>query len=209
MGRGDESATADLIFGELLIPLGVEARIDEIQSRMAKLNGNLGFMSPSTNASLRLVLRDYPKPKDFLGGILSALALAASGKLSDPHFRAIVIGTGKHKSWNDTRKLTCPTPQAARDYLSNLASDLLLEKNHYFLPIEAVEGVIKELDQGRVDDLRDTVNDLRENEFARCSSDYGPIRDARRFQPPSDEALRRIIARRFGLIRSIFVKEKG
>jgi hypothetical protein len=48
---------------------------------------------------------------------------------------------------------------------------------------------------------------LRDNEFAKCSSDYGPIRNARRFEPPTAEAVS-ILERRFGLLRAIFAREK-
>jgi hypothetical protein len=87
-------------------------------------------------------------------------------------------------------------------------TDLLLGKNYYFLPIEAVEDVSKAIARGSGGDLVDMVNEVRDNEFATCSSDYGPIRDARRFDPPSLEQLKNIIARRFGLIASMFEREK-
>jgi hypothetical protein len=155
------------------------------------------------------VLRDKPKAKDFLGPFLSAIVLAAAGELTEKIFHAIVVGAGKNKSWSDTRSLHCPSAEQARNYLSDLLSDLLFGKNHYFLPIEAVEEVDKEIARGRAGDLLDVVIDARENEFAKCSSDYGPIRDARRFEPPTIDALKRIVDRRFGLIRAIFDRDKS
>jgi hypothetical protein len=55
----------------------------------------------------------------------------------------------------------------------------------------------------------DAINDVRDNEFSRCSSDYGPIRNARRFEPPPLGTLKRIMERRFGLIAAIFDRKKS
>ena len=209
MGRGDEFARADRIVAELSIPLRLEVRGGEAQNRVVKIHGSLGFISPAGNASLRLVLRDAAKPKDFLGPFLSAIVLAAAGELAESSFHAIVVGAKKSQSFSDLRNFRYPTTAQARHYLSDLLSDLLLGKNHYFLPIEAVDKVEKEIRRGGGDDLQDLVYEVRDNEYSRCSSDYGPIRDARRFDPPSSEALQRLMERRFGLIRAIFDKGKG
>jgi exodeoxyribonuclease V gamma subunit len=206
MGRGDDFAQADRIVGELSIPLRTGVGGDT-QDRVVKIHGSLGFFSPTGYSSLRLVLREEAKVKDFLGPFLSAILLAAAGELGETQFDAIVIGARKGKSRSDIRSLQRLSAEQARNYLSDLVSDLLFEKNHYFLPIEAVEEV--ERARGRGDDLVDVVNELRDNDFAKCSSDYGPIRDARRFEPPTIEALKRIVDRRFALIRAIFRKEKN
>ncbi len=134
------------------------------------------------------------------------MVLAAAGALTDKRFDAIVLGAGKNKSWNETRGLGCPTAEVARSYLSDLVSDLLFDRNHYFLPIEAVADVYKGISRGRAGDLLDVIHDTRDNEFNHLSSDYGPIRNARRFDPPSMETLRRLMARRFEMIRAIFDK---
>ena len=155
---------ADRILPELLLPLrgGVDGGMRDC---LVKLRGSLGFLSPTGSASLRLVLRDKAKAKDFLGGFLAALVLAASGEAAPQRFDAIVVGAGKNKSWNETRSLGCPTAEAARRYLSDLVSDLLFDRNHYFLPIEVAEDVRKEISQGRGDDLLDGIYDARDNEF--------------------------------------------
>jgi exodeoxyribonuclease V gamma subunit len=203
MGRGDGLAPEQRVVGELRIALP----IDKMPDRVVKIHGNLGFFSPAGTTSLRLVLREQPKVKDFLGPFLSAIALAAAEQLSEKQFDALVIGARKGKSRRVIRSLQLPSADQARKYLSDLAGDLLFGKNHYFLPIEAVEDVNKEIVRGRGGDLVDVVADLRDNEFAKCSSDYGPIRNARRFEPPSLETMKRIIERRFGPIRAIFERE--
>ncbi len=204
VGRGDEPGKADRILPELVLPLrgGIGGSLRDC---VVRLQGSLGFISPNEKGSLRLVLRDGSKVKDFLGGFVAALVLAASGDLAEQRFDAIVIGAGNNKSWSETQSLDCPTADVARGYLSDLVSDLLFARNHYFLPIEAVEDVAKEMSRGH-HDLLDVIYDARDNEFSSCSSDYGPIRNARRFDPPSIEILQRIMSRRFGLIRGIFDK---
>ena len=208
MGRGDEFATADRIVGELIVPVRITLQDGIIRDRRVRIHGNLGFISPAGNASLRLVLRDKPKVKDFLWAFLSALVLIAAEEMSAQRFHAIVAGAGKNKSWNQIRSWTCPGVRRAREYLSDLTTDLLFGKNHYFLPIEAVEDIHKEIIRGDGVDLIDIVNETRDNDFAKCSSDYGPIRDARRFTPPTGDALREIMRRRFELIGAVFDRPK-
>jgi hypothetical protein len=209
IGRGDEFARAQRIVPELSIPVRTDVRDDRAPPRVAKIHGSLGFFSPARSASLRLVLREDARVKDFLGAFLSAIVLAAAGELSEKQFDAIVVGARNGKSRSEIRSLQRPTAELARDYLSDLISDLLFDKNHhYFLPIEAVEDVNKEITRGSRGDLVDVINDSRDNEFARCSSDYGPIRNARRFEPPNAKTLAKIMDRRFGLIRAIFERGK-
>lgn len=207
IGRGDESAQADRVLAELTLPAREEVR-GETRLRVVKIQGSLGFISAAGNGALRLVLRDEARAKDFLGPFLSAIVLAAAGEFAAADFHAIVVGARKGKSFNDIRSMRRPTMEQARSYLSDLVSDLLFGKNHYFLPIEAVDKALREIKRGGAEDLPDLINDLRDNEFAKCSSDYGPIRNARRFEPPTAEAVKRILERRFGLLRAIFAREK-
>ncbi len=207
MGSGDEATKADDLIDELAIPLEVKQGA-ATERLVVKIRGSLGFVPPARNAALRLVLRDDARPKDFLAPFLTAIVLSAAGELSSARFDSIVIAAGKKKSRHTSRSLACPTPEQARAYLSDLLSDLLFDKNHYFLPLEAVEKLDKEIAAKRESDLQELVYEIREADQKPCSSDYGPIRDARRFEPPSSTALRRLMKRRFELIRAIFGKEK-
>ena len=209
MGRGDEFATADRVLGELSITVRAKFGNSEPHARMVRINGSLGFLSAAGSSAVRLVLRDQPKPKDFLGPFLTAIVLAAAGEMTEGRFHALVLGAGKNKVWNESRVLKCPSTERAKEYLVDLLGDLLFGKNHYFLPIEAVDEVDKELGRGSDVDLLDAVNEIRDNEFAGCSSDYGPIRDARRFDPPTVDEMKRIFDRRFSLIRTIFGRDKN
>jgi len=212
IGRGDEFASADRLLDEIALEVAIPLA-DSTHTRTVKIHGALGFVSPAMDASIRCVLRDEPKAKDFLPLFFSALALAASGATEAKEFAAIVVsgagGSGKRR----IKRFRLPQPEAARAYLAALAADLLSDENYYFLPIEAVEKIwrawkltkeeTKKRAAGGVD-LIDLIDGVRENEQSRCSSDYGPIRNARRFDPPGESELKSIVERRFGPIGSIF-----
>jgi hypothetical protein len=202
LGRGDYRANADRVLNELSFVL--PAKDAHKKDRVIKLYGSLGFVSPSGTASMRTVLRDEAKSKHFLGPIVAAIVLSASGEADDDCFRAILLGAGKKHAWHQGIVFEGLNRQIAHDYLSDLIADMLLERNHYFLPIEAVEKADKELVRGNEGDVLDVINDFREDEFATCSSDFGPIRNARRFEPPTLTDIKRILDRRFGLIHAIF-----
>ena len=50
----------------------------------------------------------------------------------------------------------------------------------------------------------ETIEEIRDNEFSHCSSDYGPIRNPRYYSPPPPRQVREIMKRRFDPIRSLF-----
>ncbi len=207
IGRGDEFASADRLLDEILLEVAIP-RAEGPHARTVKIHGALGFVSPAMDASIRCVLRDEPKAKDFLPLFFSALALAASGATDAKEFAAIVAGGAGGRGKRRIKRFRLPPPKAAREYLAALAADLLSDENYYFLPIEAVEKVwrawkgAKKRTAGA--GLVDLIDGVRESEQSRCSSDYGPIRDARRFDPPGESELKSIIERRFGPIGSIF-----
>ena len=207
IGRGDEFASADRLLDEIVLEVAIP-RADGARARTVKIHGTLGFVSPAMDASIRCVLREETKAKDFLPLFFSALALAASGATDAREFAAIVVGGAGGSGKRRIKRFRLPPPEAAREYLAAIAADLLSDENYYFLPIEAVEKIWrawkgKKRSAGGVD-LIDLIDGVRESEQSRCSSDYGPIRNARRFDPPAENELKRIIERRFGPIGSIF-----
>ena len=202
LGRAAEAANSERLADELILEVqvpGIEGKTQRV-----KIHGSAGFLSPSLDASIRPVLRDTARAKGFLGPFLSAIVLVAAEQITARQFRAIVLCSKREKSDHEVRSLACPTPQHARDYLAALVSDLLFEKNHYFLPIEAVEAGFNAIAKGRSIDPIDLIDEIRDNDFKSCASDFGPIRGARRFEPPNAKALKRILERRFGIMRAIF-----
>ena len=100
-----------------------------------------------------------------------------------------------------------PSRTEAIAYLELLAADIFSGENTYFLPIEAVERIVAE----RKDKcwpgslrIRYLIETLRENEFAHCRSDYGPVRNAREYPAPHPDDVIKIIERRYRPILSIF-----
>ncbi len=203
IGRAGEGERSDRIVEEISLSVAPPDAPATAPATTVRIYGSAGFVSPDLDAALPLVLRNDAKSKDFVRPFLSAIALKAAGEPVAKTFRAIVVGAGKGKEKN-VRILAAPDAEQARAYLAALVTDLLFAKNHYFMPIEAMEIAHKQLREGSRGDLIGAIDDLRDNEFKRTSSDYGPIRNARRFAPPPEAELRRIFARRFGPIRTIF-----
>jgi exodeoxyribonuclease V gamma subunit len=207
IGRAHEFAATELLMPEISLTIPMPSPSGDIRERRVKIYGTAGYMSPSLDASMRCVLRKKSKPKDFLGPFLSGIALSAVGQIAG-RFSAIVVGASRDGSWREMKTLMLPDQASAVSYLSNLVADLLSGTNHYFLPVEAVANAHESIEKGDLDRAIDKIETDRENEFAKVSSDYGPVRDARRFSPPDEETLRDIVQRRFGILRTIFVEEK-
>src|SRR5208337_1436374 len=158
-----------------------------------------------SGAAINCVLHKTIKAKDFLPAFLNAIVLAAAGLKLPERFRAIVIGTQSEKPTEWTREFQPMDRDSAIAYLADVVSDLLSTGNDYFLPIEAVEQVVKELDKPEdARDLVDAIERILLNDFSRSSSEYGPVRNATDFDPPGEEGIKEIVARRFYPLVGIF-----
>ena len=210
IGGAHENADADVTLPPIILDVPMPRRSGETMLRV-RLSGTVS-VSARRDKSIRCIVRaSGAKPGDFLEGFLGALALAAAGQTSTDSFTAIVAGGSEDQTapGKFTRELRLPSADVARAYLTLLAEDLFSADNHYFLPIEAVAGVLKKFDGKKAPshrEIRDIVEDLRENEMAPCRSDYGPIRNPRSFSPPPPATVLKIIQRRFDPIRTIFTK---
>jgi hypothetical protein len=82
--------------------------------------------------------------------------------------------------------------------------------NHYFLPFEAVEKARAALRKGGPKGaLVAAVESVREDDWPKCQSDFGPVRGARgRFELPGEDEIRRVIERRFKAIEGVFGDEE-
>jgi exodeoxyribonuclease V gamma subunit len=206
IGRADEFARAHRLLDEIKLSVPIEQPGGARVVQSVKIYGTVKFTSPNLDSSFSSTLRKDPKAKDFLGPFISAIALAAAGEKPTKNFRAIILTAAGGKKTR-IKSFKPPTKKQALSYLTDLASALLSGRNHYFLPIEAVEAVLdakaKKKDAA---DLVDEIDGVRQNEFARCSSDYGPLRNAREFGPPEERAAEKMIEQRFELIKGIFEK---
>ncbi len=205
IGRADEFADA----GEILAPIALDAKVRHrdgtIVKQRASLYGTIRGASPEAGAAINCVLHKNVRPKDFLPAFLNAIVLAASGAKLPERFRAIVIGTQSTKQSEFIREFAPMDRDSALGFLSAVVGDLLSTGNEYFLPIEAVAEVVKEWREP-VDrrDLVEAVERIRLNESSKSSSEYGPVRNAARFEPPDEEEIAKIVARRFNPIIGMF-----
>jgi exodeoxyribonuclease V gamma subunit len=201
IGRGDERSHSDVILPPIAIEL--PATSDRVPRRV-NLYGTLGFFSPRTDGALRMIARSNARARDFLDPFLAAIALSAADQLLPEKFTAIVIGdpprTGsRNLLWR--RTFRPPAPAAAREYLAGLILEMLSGPHDYFLPIEAVDAIRRAAAKGG--DVLDSIDGMREG-FGSCSSDFGPVRHGRDFEPPDEHEIEEIIRRRFGPIQELF-----
>lgn len=202
IGGADEFARVDRI----VAPIVLEVQLPRPGGRLCvrvKLQGRVGPVASNLGASIRCVAGKNAKARDFLEGFLGAIALAAGGERLPPVFSAFALGGSQDQVKRLVRRFHPPNAEQAREYLQRLATELLSAENHYFMPIEAVESVVKEK---RKDSraVAAAISRVRDDERQRCSSDWGPVRDARLFPlPEPDEALA-LIERRFLPIMEIF-----
>jgi exodeoxyribonuclease V gamma subunit len=205
IGRADEFADAAEILAPIALNANVRHRDAAIVTQRASLYGTIRGASPEAGAAITCVLHKNVKPKDFLPAFLNAIVLAASGAKLPERFRAIVIGTQSTKQSEFIREFAPMDRDSALGFLSTVVGDLLSTGNEYFLPIEAVAEVVKE-SREPVDrrDLVEAVERIRLNESSKSSSEYGPVRNATRFEPPDEEEIAKIVARRFNPIIGIF-----
>ena len=209
LGPADEFARPSTILDPLVIEAQATRPDGARVTQRVRLYGRLGRFSRARDASFQGTLRKDSKSRDFVAMALGAIVLAAAGEPMPSEFRAITLCGGVDKASNSlkpsVRELPLPSQEDARTYLATLVSDLLSGENFYFFPIEAAEMCLKEPKKGAPPrDLQQTVVDIRDNDFGSCASDYGPIRNARRFEPPDDEQIRQILARRYVPIAAIF-----
>ncbi|HXW84324.1 MAG TPA: exodeoxyribonuclease V subunit gamma, partial [Candidatus Binataceae bacterium] len=179
----------------------------ELLPQRVRIFGRAGHFAPDLATGMHCVLRNKPKPHDFHAMILGAIALAAAGECMPTEFRAQLLGSeGENKRPPWTRLLKTPTQAEARAYLSGLVADLLSNENHYFLPIEAIAEIFVRGDKWDPVELADGI---RERPLeASCRSDFGPVRNARLFDPPDETQIRAIVRSRYEILAPIFEKPR-
>lgn len=181
-------------------------RADGRRVTSIELRGRVGPVSPRLDRSYKLIARKNVYAADFLEGAVGAIVLAATGSKMPRNFVAVVLGGEEKKRVTFERMLAVPGQDVARTWLAQLATDLLGGGNDYFLPIEAIDAVMR---KPRVQtEIDRAIRALREKEGGSCKSDFGPVRDARTFRIPIDEIAHGLIERRFGPLIAIFDHEQ-
>ncbi len=206
IGGANEFIGVDCTLPELVLEVDAP-RPDGTTIHEVTLRGWMGPVSPGRDRAIRCIAGKEAKAKDFLEGFLGAIVLAAAGKKMPSSFTVFAVGgeDDGSKLTKFSRSFQPPTANAARSYLAALVKDLLADANAYFLPIEAVEKILKvDVADDRV--IKEAIDSICDNEFARCRSDFGPVADARNFPPCAPALARDVIGRRFELLKAIFGK---
>jgi len=205
IGRGDEFAKADKVLPALRLDIPMIGSDGKKMVRRVNLHGSLGAFSADLDRSLKLVARKKSKPQDFLELFIAAIALRAADQPVPSRFEALILGdpsgTTDRSAASWRRALRLPSPEDARRYLADLIAEMTTRTHDYFLPIEAVDKARNAI-IARKDPL-DPIDNIREG-WSPCASDYGPVRNAHDYEPPSEEEIAAIIQRRFGPIQAIF-----
>jgi exodeoxyribonuclease V gamma subunit len=203
LGGTDEFAEVETSLDPIVLEVDF-VRADGRRVTAIELRGRIGPVSPRMDRSFKLVARKDVKVADFLDGGFGAIALAAAGAKMPAEFMATVLGGEIKKKPNHTRTILMPSRAEARVYLTQLATDLLRAGNDYFLPIEAVEAVLRRRD-GRDSAIVKAIRSVSGRQPPACKSDYGPVRYARSFRAPIDEIKSGLIERRFGPLMAILM----
>ncbi len=137
--------------------------------------------------------------RDLLGPFFTHLALAALGRDGPSRpTRAIVVRPDKDGTPSvDERLFLAISRDEALDYLGRLAAELLREVHAYFLPCEGVFYWKDHCDKGETVGVRQSILLLRDDNWTRFASDYGPIPDPRDYPVPGEAEAGEIVARRF------------
>ena len=94
---------------------------------------------------------------------------------------------------------------SALGFLSTVVGDLLSTGNIIFCRSRRLRKSSRNCDKPENNrDLVEAVERVRFNEFSKSSSEYGPVRNATSFDPPDEEEIAKIVARRFRPIIGIF-----
>ena len=152
-GGTDEFAEVESSLDPIVLDVDF-VRADGRRVTAIELRGRVGPVSPRLDRSFKLIARNAVKVADFLEGGFGAIALAAAGAKLPAKFMAIVLGSEIKRKPNHTRTIEIPHQAEARAYLTQLAIDLLSGGNDYFLPIEAVEAVLRASAWKRLRDRR-------------------------------------------------------
>lgn len=149
IGRADEFADASEILSPIVLNAEVHRHDGTTVIQRVSIYGTIRGLSPRAGAAINCVLHKSVKSKDFLPAFVNVIALAAAGVQLPKAFRAIVLRSDPEKNANWIREFETIDRESALTYLTAVVSDLLSTGNNYFLPIEAVEKVVKEMDNGK------------------------------------------------------------
>lgn len=197
-GRAAENERVDRL--EAAIPIDVTLRGGSggPSTVRVELFGRTEMVSGRLPGSLTPITREAVSDRDFLAGFLDATVLSLLPEHHDPaEYHAHLIhlpGTGKPPDAH--RVFRAIDGPRARQFLADVLADMLGGTHAYLLPCEAVFAA---LSKGEPIGL--SVERMKEDDRAACSSRYGPVTDFTLYDPPDEDEARAMIERRFALFR--------
>ena len=193
LGRQIEHELIDVAQG----PLGLDVETPTQGRLKVELYGRTEPLLPERHATL--ITSPTHKVwslsrKHFMRGFLDHVVLTA--QRDEPTPWAVYINPAEEvqgfKMKHCVRRFKPLEPEVARRYLRDLIADMLGQVHAYYLPLEVVFE-----HHERDAPLELVAERARRNRWQTTSADFGPVRDARRFELP--ERAQDLIARRFGL----------
>jgi exodeoxyribonuclease V gamma subunit len=143
--------------------------------------------------------KDNGYRRDRLRAFVDHVVLAAASPVGAPRRRVLVLRPDQDAP--EDLWLGALDAEAARAYLTQLAAQLSRGVHPYFFPCEGVLGWSARSPRP---DLLAYIHMLREDEWTRFTSDWGPIPNARDYPlPATEEDARRLADDRFGLYFSL------
>ena len=164
----------------------------------------LGAERGGERVTLLLPMRDRRDAnhdeRELLRAFLDHVMVSAIGAGPARPTRALILrpATTKGGKLRDEVSFRALSPVQARGYLDTLVGDLLGGVHDYLLPLEPVVAW-RNAKEDPKPSLPEVVAQYRDDGWVKIRSDFGPVHQARRYPPPSDEEGRAMIARRLGL----------
>lgn len=192
-GHASEDEQVDQIEGPIIleVPVGTSGRLVRVE-----VHGRTNLVASRLPGSITPVIRDHAAQKDFLTGFLDAvvLSLLPGHQLTDEYHAHVIPGNVKSDPSQSHRLFRGIDAARARQFLTELLSDLLGGSHAYLLPCEAVFDRLA----GK-NSIESAVREMKEDDQKPCSSRYGPVPNFEQYGPPDEDEARRMIERRFGL----------
>lgn len=196
-GRAAENERVDVLGPSIPLDVPITRPDGASETLRVELFGRTELVSAKLPGSLTCVSRPEPKDKDFLAGFLDAVALSLVDHHDPAEYHVHVLTDSLGGKPGTRERTLCGIDETqARQYLVDLLADLLAAPHAYLLPCEAVfDHLVKGVS------LTETIEDLRDDPRAPCSSRYGPVPNFAQYDPPDPAEAVRLVKRRFGLFQ--------
>ena len=194
-GHPQEQEGLDVLHEPLRLELDIQGQALSVAlcgKTESVIHGHNVTVIPNLTGNVRQL-----SPKYFMRGFLDYVFLCANTLVPQQGLPWMVYLTpaeemASYKHKHCIRKFHPIEAERAQRYLQGVITDMLSHVHAYYMPIEAV---FEHLEQRLP--LETVAQKKRADTWNQTSSDWGPVRDARRFDPPQEAE--RLAHRRFAL----------